>query len=232
MWLPAGVVVTATCAYAVWVGGDFMPMGRFLVPMLPFVALLLARALAGPRLSSGGVALTAGCVLLSVLAAFDAGPVPAAIRARFNYRRRPPDLGERGAVLARHEATRRGLGGRGARAGALHGADESMILGAMGARAYFGDFTVYDTYGLVTPEVHRLGRLRRPSSPGHDLRVEEGVLLHHEPTYLGSFLTPADEPPLARIPDYWRPQVEVVRHPLPPEDGFPAGTELRLVRLK
>jgi len=36
------IIVAAVCAYIVWVGGDFKPTGRFVIPVLPVLAVLAA----------------------------------------------------------------------------------------------------------------------------------------------------------------------------------------------
>ena len=231
VWIPALAVVTGTLCYAVWVGGDFMPMGRFLMPAIPFAALLFAGALQGQRLRPSGAFLGLACVGLSLAAAFGRDPVPADVRARFHFRadraweseldfwrgmrQRARDWDLQGRALAR-----------------VVQPGESIVLGAMGALGYYSGLTVYDTYGLVTPEVHRTAEVTRPASPGHDLRVGPEALLHHRPTYLGVLpLMRVDEPLEAGIPEAWRARVQVERHPLPPELGLPPGVELRVLRL-
>lgn len=232
VWIPALAVVLATCAYSVWVGGDFMPMGRFLAPMLPFVALLFARALGGVRLPRSGAFLAASCVALSLAACFDLNAVPAAVRRKFDFRADRPVWESEISFWRSMKQRARDWDVQGRALARFVAPGESMILGAMGAISYYSDLTIYDTYGLVTPEVHRVAKPVQPSSPGHDLRVEPDVLLHHRPTYLGCMLVAASEPEGAGIPAFWLPRVDVERHPLPADEDFPPGLELRLLRLK
>ena len=101
----------------------------------------------------------------------------------------------------------------------------------MGAIGYYSGLTVYETYGLVTPEVIDAAPPRERSSPGHDVRVEIEFFLDRKPTYTMSFVKPIEEEmpagweqhPLARL-------IEVERHPLPTGKGFPEGHDLRLLR--
>lgn len=47
------VVVAVVCAYIVWVGGDFKPTGRFVIPVLPLLAVLAAAFLERVWTTSG-----------------------------------------------------------------------------------------------------------------------------------------------------------------------------------
>ena len=235
VWLPALVVLSGTLAYAVWVGGDFMPMGRFLFPAVPFVALLFAGALraCGARAAAG---LTALCVTLSLLAAADLGPLPASLRARFHFRA-DREVWESEVEMWRgmkQRAEQWALQGR----ALAHCTDEgeSMIFGALGALGYYSGLEAYDTYGLVTPAVVERGVSIPNSSPGHDMRVGPSFFFARHPTYLGSVLTrvsaPLDEGLAERWHEHpWSEMVTLERHPLPVEEGFPAGVELRLLRM-
>ncbi|MAF64570.1 MAG: hypothetical protein CMJ84_02770 [Planctomycetes bacterium] len=234
-WIPALVVATGTLAYAVWVGGDFMPMGRFLFPAVPFVVLLFAGALraAGARTA---VALTAVCVTLSLLAAADAGPVPSSLRSRFHFRA-DRKVWESEVEMWRGMKERAEHWAVQGRALALHTqAGESMIFGALGALGYYSGLEAYDTYGLVTPAVVERGEAIPHSSPGHDMRVAPSFFFPHHPTYLGSVLArigaPLDEGLAERWSEHaWSELVTIERYPLPAEEGFPAGIELRLLRM-
>jgi arabinofuranosyltransferase len=234
-WLPALVVALGTPAYAVWVGGDFMPMGRFLFPAVPFVVLLFAGALsaAGPR---GAAGLTLACVGLSVLAALDLGPLPASVRSRFHFRadRKVWESEVEMWSGMKERAERWALQGRALAHCTSEG--ESMIFGALGALGYYSGLKAYDTYGLVTPSVVERGKAIPDSSPGHDMRVAPSFFFPQRPTYLGSILTrtgaPLDEGLAERWDDHpYSEMVTVERHPLGVEEGFPEGIELRLLRM-
>ncbi|HMV67353.1 MAG TPA: hypothetical protein PKA64_10915, partial [Myxococcota bacterium] len=71
---------------------------------------------------------------------------------------------------------------------ALHQLEEpgdSIVLGAIGAVGYHTELTVYDRFGLVSPEVldapEEDGKRR---SPGHERAVPISFFLPHEPTVL------------------------------------------------
>jgi len=242
VWLPALVVLVGSAGYSAWVGGDFMPFGRFLVPALPFVALLFAEAWSGARVRPRGLVLGLAALALGLAASFDVGPVPRGLRERFHFRRQDEWMSEVGYWDFMRKNTRAWtLTGK---ALARHTSPgESIILGAIGCQGYFSRLFVYDQFGLVTPEVRAFweqrGALDAGASPGHDMFVPQSFFFpppygdfHASPTYLGAFF----RGPHARLPDWrrqpWAPLVELERYPLREEDGFPAGSELGLFRFK
>lgn len=241
VWLPAGIVVGATLGYGIWVGGDFMPMGRFLFPAVPFVALLFAAAL--ERLSSRetelqplGLALAGACVLANTLACFDVNLVPDSLRARFHFRQDrtwQSELEMRAGMDQRaHEWSILGRAlGRVVQPG------ETMSAGAIGAMGYYSGLELYDEYGLVTPEVIAAAPPRERSSPGHDVRVDTTFFHDKQPTYAGALIAPIDSPSSYGLFANWeqhpfRKLVDVERYPLVDSDGGPAGWELRLLRYR
>ena len=242
VWLPAFVLIGGTLGYAIWVGGDFMPFGRFLLPAVPFVALLFAGVWRGfERLRPLALTFAALCIVASLLAAFDVNVVPESVRRRPHFRadRAWQSEVERWRDMELNTA-RWTLEGR---ALAMHTrGGESIILGGMGAIAYHTELVVFDTYGLVTPEVLESAKPRAGASPGHDLRVDEGELFRFEPTYLGAFLTPVP-PPADGVMPWWanalpagwerHPWSALVRAevmPLPANGEFPPGAHLTLLR--
>jgi len=244
--IPSATVVVSAMLYATWVGGDFMPFGRFLFPTLPFVALLFGAAVdrlarTGPILST---VLVVACVATSVGANFDQNVIPESARRRFDFRvdrawqseierRDEMDLNARrwvllGQALADH--TEEG---------------DSLILGGIGAVGYHSELFIYDSYGLVTPEVVAHGQVIEGSSPGHDLRVNPPFFLKFEPTFLGAYLTPtsgiAPDEPLpwwtdVRPPEWethrWGELMDVETYSLDPAQGFPENAELVLLRIR
>ena len=138
---------------------------------------------------------------------------------------------------------------------------ESIILGGIGAIGFRApELTVYDTYGLVTPEVGSHATPLENASPGHDLRVENDFFLRPgilgelpSPTYLGAqvglnsslprgaptpdwLLTPfPDEEYIQRLSDHlsknFDVRLEVLKRPLDAAGGFPENSALHLLRL-
>ena len=235
VWLSAGFVIAGTLSYAAWVGGDFMPMGRFLFPAVPFVALLFALALRALA-ARAAAALAAVCIALSWLACFDLGPLPASIRARFHFRA-DREWESEVAMWRGMKERARDWAVQGRALKLLTRPGESMIFGPLGALGYYSELIAYDTYGLVTPEVLARGEPVPRSSPGHDRRVDPDFFFPLHPTYLGSLVQPADAPLDEGLAARWEAHpwsrlVTIERHPLPVGPGFPAGRELRLLRMR
>ena len=212
------------------------------LPAIPFAGLLFSGFAA--RHTASGVWAALVCLGLSIPASFDWNAVPTALRQRFDFR---PDRAwqseiERWAEMNTN-ARRWVLLGR-----ALDrhtNADESIILGGIGAVGYHCDLFIYDTYGLVTPEVVEQGHVWEGASPGHDLRVNPPFFFDRKPTYLAAYLTPeggvAPDEALPWWTDFRPPDWETHRfgkitervgHALDPLDGFPPSSRLVLVRMR
>lgn len=191
-----GLAITAMAVgvplYALLVGGDFMTMGRLLVPGHAFGAMLLALALAEAHRSGRAVALPAmlgalGAIAVGTLPLYDIQLVPDELRkdyrVRFNTRAFRTEAKQwqfmrNNAVhwLKQGEALAQ-VGGPG----------DSVVLGAIGAASYPHDLHVYDRFGLVTREVaQREGESARRHSPGHDKAVPATWFLGEAPTFLWS----------------------------------------------
>ena len=112
--LACAVLLFGSFGYAVWVGGDFMPFGRFLVPALPAVALLFAWGLSrlAPPPGGGGAHLALRLGLSRRVLRSRACPRGIASYAPLPARPRVPD---RGRALAGDEEERRRVGPLGAR---------------------------------------------------------------------------------------------------------------------
>lgn len=177
-------VVGAFFAWAAVVGGDHMPMGRLLVPALPFLALLFGRVVAVRRVPvlAGITALT---VTVGLLPGWDLHLVPASVRARFHFRGNTPEyLSER--YIWGYEIYQTDLLSRTGQALAtVAHPGESVVAGAIGALGWYSGLIVHDQFGLVTPEVARLpARDPATASPGHDKRVDLWYFARYDPTYL------------------------------------------------
>lgn len=204
---PIVIVFWATTLYAILTGGDFMAMGRFLVPALPFLALMIGslvheirrRVVPGRGLALAGAALCA-IIAAGILPIWNLHIVPEAIRSHFHFRynttayRSEIDIwrvmqqnserwAEAGPALAKY---------------ALPG--DSLVVGPIGHIGYYSNLTIYDCYGLVDREVAKLtmeaiDRLRYQENPslgtnpvrrsaGHDKEVPASFFLDRQPTYI------------------------------------------------
>lgn len=229
-------LAAAPFLFAAGVGGDFLPMGRFLLPALPFLALLAAPGLAAwlapgrRRRVAAGWAAVAFVALVGALPLWGLHPVPQAWREPLQFRKASypfvPEIGmwqlERDQVgvfsdvgLALRRATVPG---------------DRVVLGIIGAAGYYSGRYLYDLYGLVTPRV-----ARRPVAPGelvmagHDRGVGPFFFLDERPAVLFASPVPAGPglPDIVggwvadlrrRVGDLYAPDLA----PMPPDrDGSP-----------
>lgn len=234
--LQVSAMTAGTFAYAVIVGGDFMTMGRLLVPAMPFLAV--SGALVVDRVATaerGGTtwawAIVAGLVVLSLLPSFNLHPVPRAVREAVDFRGNLPGYAteyERWKGMRGNTARWTLLG----RALARHTRPgESLVSDAIGAVGYYSGLFIYDQYGLVDREVARRETDPGRRSAGHDKFVEPEFFLGRKPTYLeASLVLPGRDPGLGAdrgdLPDGY----ELATFPLDTADGFPDGLILRVIR--
>jgi hypothetical protein len=194
--LPVCALAWAFPAYAVVVTGDFMAMGRFLIPGLAFNTILLAWMLddlAGRtrlRRTLAGV-LGAVIIVVAALPGWGVHLVPERIRAACDFRD-----GRFLSEFARWKGQKANARVRVNRGKALQayarescGPDASVVLYAIGATSYYSDLFIYDLCGLVTPRVARR-ELTEPvmGNPGHDKAVNWIFFLPRNPTLLDTRL--------------------------------------------
>lgn len=228
-------MVLSTLAYCVYVGGDYMPMGRMLVLILPFVAVLLAGSLG--RMCDMGTgkfgALAAGLLALfccgnSVAASFDKHLVPHEVRERFHFRwSSPVYFSEHSRWVAMKESTASWTRmGKALRRRTQPG--ESLIIGTIGAVGFFSNLHIYDTFGLVNRETPKADVVRKRASAGHDRHIPIRHFLPMKPTYIGAELVPPDQKDY-RLYKHLRPDYEFAA--LIDIRFFPLKDDPRLLRL-
>lgn len=193
--LPLVALAIAFPAYSILVTGDFMPMGRFLLPAISFQTLLLGWLLhdlwiKGTALKSVALSLAAATILIQLLPAFNLHIVPNSIRSRLFYRYSASErLSEYEAWEAQVENTRQwGLTGKAlanyTRQRTFDEDHPTYVKGAIGAIGYYSGLDIFDWHGLVTPRVaHRsVGPDEPLRSPGHDKQVDVSFFGRDEPT--------------------------------------------------
>lgn len=225
----AAWMVLGTGAYAVAVGGDFMCFHRFLVPALPFVAVLLAAGLArveGAGTVGRGAAVTTALALavLDLLPAFGLAATPASWRRELDFRWNAWE--EARSELAqwrrmRDQAAEWRMLGTALRLSTAP--DASLVYGAVGAVGYYSDRWLFDQHGLVNREVALRDPIQGRHSAGHDKRVPKEFFKKDRPTYLSAFLWPQGK----RWPE-GVPREAFVVVELDPRQGFPEGMRLAL----
>lgn len=233
--LAALAFVAAAFAFAVWTGGDFLPMGRFFVGATPFLALLVAWNVArAPRFLAWGLALLA--LATAPLASFGVELAPERVRTALHFRwndtrtLRELDMWRGASDRAREW---RELG-RALAATTRPG--ESIVLGNVGAIGYESELFVHDLFGLVSPAVARRDAPPERRSAGHDKGVEPEFFFDRRPTYLNAFLRRSGATD-ARLPPSWSRLIAAGRvvedvRALDPALGFAPGLEIVLLRFR
>jgi hypothetical protein len=228
------LALIAMCVYILSVGGDFMGMGRFLVPVLPFSALVLALMVHALFVERRIPVLVRAAVLLlpllSLPPAFGSGKgllpfqVIEKLHFRWSYPRAMTEL--QGWRTMKTETVVRTAKGR--VLARISRPGDSVVLGAIGATGYYSRLKVYDRNGLVTPEVLAADTDQTARSPGHWKTVPPAFFLEHQPTFFDPLLDTPDSSEFSmRIrgaPGYiWK------TFPLLPEEGMPPGSSLRVL---
>ncbi len=189
-WAAVTALALAFPAYAMLVGGDFMPFGRLLVPGLPFAALLLGGGFAEAQRRGASLrALAAAAGALLVVQALPAGDlhlVPEGLRRLAHFRLSDKTyLSEANRWLNQKENLE-GFVKRGRALAQVAEPEHAVVAAAVGAVGYHSGLEVFDQHGLVTAEVGYRpvpeGPLTR--SPGHDKHVEPEYFVKYEPTFL------------------------------------------------
>jgi hypothetical protein len=181
------VVCFALClcysGYVVLVGGDYMAMYRFLVPVMPFVYILVAQAatvLFEEQLVSAGKRIPARVlVVLGMLGTFiHSTPV----ERRLFLKPKITHGQFQGVKIEQWHSRRLSLIGRFFNE-YKESEEESLATGAIGAVAYFSDLKIYGFHGLVDTHIAHLKQddLGKGFS-GHE-RGDYGYILAKEPTY-------------------------------------------------
>ncbi|HEY8943456.1 MAG TPA: hypothetical protein VIM73_04300, partial [Polyangiaceae bacterium] len=168
--------------YVVFVGGDFYPGHRFLIALVPSLALLAAAGFhrvtaefKGLRLVGASLAAASACLLLP-LATLENGPYLHEIRTW--------------AKVVDNNVRYMQWLGKVARPGS------SIVLGDIGAAGVFANLRVLDVFGVVDPTVAHLdvpgfGK----GKAGHEKLASSAALLAQKPTYIKWNYIPSEEVP-------------------------------------
>lgn len=184
-------VVPVWTAYIVYVGGDYMPFGRFVLPVLPVLYILavagvglVARALVG---ASGGSRfwLRAASVMLPIaitLAVF-AAQVPEQVREEEKRREYIANTTEQRRAVANWFDE--------------NAPDALVARNAVGAFGYYSDVRILDMLGLNNRYIARHGQKDPSFLPGHQ-SGDGDYVLRREPDYI---ITGNTEPPFRFVSD-------------------------------
>jgi hypothetical protein len=179
--LLAGIVLLAFVAYVIKVGGDFMGLYRFILPVVPLGAVVLAEsarrlyALLAPRL---GVWVS-GIALLLVGAGFVVGSVHTDREALAFV---GADNGiDMPAYLKRYAEERIAVGQW---LGQHRRADDLATFGGAGVIPYYSEIPGFDVFGLVDATIAHDPRMTVSSRPGHQKWGSDEYMLSRKPTLI------------------------------------------------
>ena len=192
--LALGSLCLAFPAYAVAIGGDWMPMGRFLVPSFAFGALLMGWSVTCVGALGRIAVATAAVIAVGLLPAWNIHLVPESVHRQFHFR-----YGD-GVACTEYDEWRQykeleEVRKEVALALKTHLNQEGdIVLNAIGVIGYYSDLRIHDRYGLVDRRVAMRPRDPRIElkSPGHDSQVESGFFLQDEPEIVLYQLTEAE----------------------------------------
>jgi len=204
--VPVALMPLGFAALAVVISGDFMTFGRFLVPGLPFTALLLLWILQD-LCRRGGLArslapvLGVACVTLAALPGWNVWIWPTSLREAVHFRRRTIVIRSEYDVWhsMRQNAVMWAIRGRILRE--LFAPEDAIVMSAIGAAGYESRMNILDRHGFVSPVVAMREltpeELAEPlRSPGHDHPVAASFFLEQglEPVALRTMLIFSDDP--------------------------------------
>lgn len=234
------VMAGGTFLYGVLVSGDFMTMGRFYLPAIPFLALALgisverllrsrARPLAGPLLAAS---LLAASLVGSVPALFGVHVTPESWRAEVRFR-----WGGRGDYVSEYEYWKRSVENErrwsdmGRAVGRFAAKDSSLVHRTIGALGYYSNLVIYDGAGLVNREVVERIEVdpQKLGTPSHDRYAGPAFFAAHHPTYShAAVFYDHESEEAARFASNAPEKLEI--HPFKKEEGYSEDGSLLLWR--
>jgi hypothetical protein len=168
--------------YVIWVGGDYMAMYRFFVPILPLIYILVGRVIYSP-LSYKTVSVRVLIILL-IIFAFAATLIQSTPLETALFRE-PPQLhgSYQGVLTERWHSSRLSLIGDFFNRYKTD-SDESLLTTSIGAVSYYADMKIYGTHGLVDSRIaHMKHKNIGKGFPGHE-KGDVFYLLSKNPTYI------------------------------------------------
>lgn len=190
-WIPLLLTVLAYLMYVVYIGGDYMAMFRFIVPIIPLIYLLIQELFRIGYHSGRGVQ-RANISLLVVLSLFVIIPSvdPGLLKQlkfpgwMLEYYAKPSFMHgyKEGVEIERWHSNRLVVIGKFFKIYAKPG--ESLLTNAVGAISFYSGIKIYDTSGIVDTHI---AHIHNPDMgkgfPGHE-KGDYEYLLKKRPTYI------------------------------------------------
>jgi hypothetical protein len=162
--------------YIVHIGGDFYPGQRFLIVLVPALALLagelcaaLEQRLARVLPARAATALTGGAALLAVLLVGWTGLASGPVRTEIDAWGPTVDRNRRFMLWLREHKP----------------ANASMVAGDIGSAGYYAELWVHDYFGVIDPAIahQKVARFGK-GKPGHEKVGSPAYLLSKRPTFV------------------------------------------------
>lgn len=194
------LVISVYTLYIVYVGGDYMAMYRFFVPILPFFYLLIGPATYHLHKSVAGIghkrALTSGLIVFTIgLTVLQSTPIEGRLF-------RKPEFMHgtyQGIQYERYYVARYKVIADFFRE-YKQSAQDSLALGPIGVISYYSDLTIHSIFGIVDPYIaHKEMTGLGQGLPGHE-KHDLPYVLSKRPTYIMFSLSLRSEP--ESYPDY------------------------------
>jgi arabinofuranosyltransferase len=179
--LLAALLWLAYAAYVVKVGGDFMGLYRFILPVIPLGAVVLAESARRiyAQLSPYFGAWVSGLALAIVGAGFAAGSAHAS-RQALTYVGADNGI-DMPAYLKKYAEERIPVGQW---LGKHKRPDDLMTVGGAGVIPYYSEIPAYDIFGLVDATIAHDPRMTVSNRPGHQKWGSDEYMLSRKPTLI------------------------------------------------
>jgi len=178
------VIVLAYTLYIIYVGGDYMAMYRFFVPVLPFIYIVLGLVINEVFISARSLKLKK-FLLLGFFGFAAAATIIQSTPLEKTLFKKPGFMhgSYRGVETEKWHSNRLSLLGRFFDKYKNNG-DESVASTAIGAISYYADMKIVDFFGLVDPYIaHKTAKQAGGGMPGHE-KLDLDYLFSKKPTYI------------------------------------------------
>lgn len=170
--------------FVIAVGGDYMAMNRFFVPVVPALALLAGLGFSRLRQLAAQPAPHTAVVVLAIVATLGTGVHSTPLEKEL-YTKAPRQHGNfRGVETERWHVRRLSLLAKFFHDRAA-GQPASLATSAIGVIGFESGLAVYDLNGLVDPRIARGGKASKALGtglPGHE-KMDPAITLEHKPTF-------------------------------------------------
>lgn len=187
-------------AFVIAVAGDWMPLHRFLVPIMPLLAIGLGLGLQAvtsmprtPRQRS--LVQFGGLILCLAGIAWPLLQTPAALR-QVTWKSTPTSIGAFARCLAE-----RGVSG------------SRVAFEDIGIFAYLSDLPIIDSHGLIQPDIAAFNSTHYPGDTVEQRIARSQLILGYQPTHAIGVVYAKDEQP---APEFLQYQTTVPRYEFPP----------------